>query len=348
MKFCQCLCLLLLLQGCSEEVTTAEQQPPLVIQTFSVIEQPNKEIYEFPAVVSAVKTVELKFEVSGRLIETDLVKGKKVKKGQVLARIDPAPYQRKVKDRQVRHDVAAKELVRIRSLFKKGGVSQSILDNAESLFETTLLDLNNAKQDLSYCNVSAPFDAFVSDRYKENDSYVQVGNSVATLQDRSSLYFSFDVPERVMTANTGNKKVQASAKLVGLKNKVFDIHYVEHEATPDPITQTYNVTFAINDAQETDITPGSRAIVTVLTSLPKEQALIVPLAAVSGDAKSGFIVWLFDANSSTVKQQAVAVSGIAENYALVSKGLTVGDKVVAAGITKMRAGLTVREYKGEQ
>lgn len=56
-------------------------EAPLMVQTFLIIKKQNVENYEFPAVVSAVKNVELKFEVAGRLITTDLVKDKSVKKG---------------------------------------------------------------------------------------------------------------------------------------------------------------------------------------------------------------------------------------------------------------------------
>lgn len=337
----------ILLQGCTENKVVMVDEAPLVIQTFSIIKKQKNEVYEFPAVVSAVKNIELKFEIDGRIITTDLVKGKRVKKGQLLAQIDPRPFERKVKDRLVRHNLAAKELKRQQSLFNKGVISQSIVDSADSLFETTLLDLNNAKQDLTYCQVFAPFDAFISNRYIENSSYIKAGDSIATLQDRSTIYFSFDVPERVMTTNTGNNTFQASAKLIGLNETKYAIHYVEHEATPDPITQTYNVTFAINDGQESKLIPGSRAIVTVMNKLNNEQVTIVPMSAIVGDSKAGFNVWLVDENKATVSKKHVNIQGISGKFAIIRDGLLEGDKVVSAGISQMRAGLLVSEYKAE-
>ncbi|MBU3001757.1 efflux RND transporter periplasmic adaptor subunit [Paraglaciecola arctica] len=339
---------LLLLQGCSELAAVDPEKAPIVVQTFEVAAQPSSEVYEFPAVVSAVKNVELKFEVAGRLIATDLIKGRKVQKGQVLAQIDPAPYERKVKDREVRHELATNDLKRIKSLYKTGGVSQSAYDNAKTQFETTLLDLNNAKQDLSYTKITAPFDGFVSDRYIENDSYVQVGNSVATIQDRSSLYFSFDVPERVMTLNKGNTEVIATARIIGIEEQTFKIHYVEHEAIPDPITQTYNLTFAIDNAQETLLIPGSRAMVTIQSQKATDKITSVPVSAVFGDGETGFAVWLFDEQQEIVTKRKVSVNGMSGKFAIVDQGLSEGDKVVAAGITYMREGLMVREYKAEQ
>ncbi len=335
------------LLGCSEEAVVSQEEAPLVVQTFTAMKQQNNANHEFPAVVSAVKNVELRFEVAGRLIETNLVKGKKVAKGQVLAQIDPAPYERKVKDKQVRHQVATNDLKRIEALYKTGGVSHSAYDNAQSLFETTLLDLNNAKQDLSYTKITAPFDGFVSDRYIENNSYVQMGNSVATIQDRSTLYFSFDVPERLMTLNHGNRDLQATARIVGLENEIYKIHYVEHEAVPDPITQTYNVIFAIDNAQESLLIPGSRAMVNIQSNSKNKQVIGIPVTAVFGDKKSGFAVWILNTNTNLVNKRDIKISGIANKYALLNSGLTEGEKVISAGVSYMREGLAVREYKAE-
>lgn len=337
--------LIILCQSCSESEVVEVKEEPVVVQTFTVVEKPSNDAYEFPAVVSAVKNVELRFEVAGRLIATDLVKGRKVEKGQVLAQIDPAPYERKVKDREARHELATNDLKRIETLYKTGGVSPSAYDNAKTQFETTLLDLNNAKQDLSYTEVTAPFDGFVSDRYVENDSYVQVGLSIATIQDRSSLYFSFDVPERVMTLNHGNKDVLATARIIGVEDQIYTIHYVEHEATPDPITQTYNVTFAIDNAKETLFIPGSRAMVTIETKVSKAHVIAVPVSAVFGDSESGFAVWWFDEAQSRVTKKTVTVNGIFDKYVLIGTGLAAGDKIVSAGVTNLRDNLLVREYK---
>ena len=72
--------LLILMQSCSEEAAVVLDTSPTVVQTFTAVSQQSNQTYEFPAVVSAVKNVELRFEVAGRLIATDLVKGKKVEK----------------------------------------------------------------------------------------------------------------------------------------------------------------------------------------------------------------------------------------------------------------------------
>lgn len=341
------LVLLLGLQACSEPVQEVKEQAPKVVQLFTADIVNVTSEYEFPATVSAVKDVDLKFEVSGRLVFADLVEGSTVAKGQVLARIDPAPFERRVAEAQIRYDDAVRDLARIKEVFDKNVASQSAYDNAKSQFEITKLALANAKQDLSYCTIKAPFDAIVAARQIENNSYISAGDTVASLQDRSKLYFTFDVPERIMTANAGNRDIQATAHIIGQEENVFNIYYVEHQTTPNPITQTYSVTFALDGQASNLFYPGSRASVKVLNKSRQYSAILVPINTLMGDKKSGFIVWRFAPESGEVHSVKVEVARLQGEYAVIASGVNAGDKLVSAAVNQMSEGLKVKEYKAD-
>jgi len=336
-----------LLQACSEQAIEVKENKPLVVQLASVVHSGSKHIHEFPAAVSAVTNVDLKFEVSGRLIFEDLVEGSQVIKGQKLAKIDPEPFQRQVDESLTRHEDASRNLRRIKEMFDKNLISQRDLDDAQSAFKLTKIALDNAKQDLSYCTIKAPFDGVVGARYIENNSYVRAGDKVASLQDRSQLYFSFQVPERIMTANAGNQNIKATAYIIDQEEKVFDIHYVEHETTPDPISQTYNVTFAIDGEVTNLFYPGSRATVKIELLEQGEQVLIIPLNALVGDKAKGFFVWRFNPEKSVVEKVKVEVATLLNNKVVIAQGINAGDKVVSAAVGQMRENLKVKEYKAE-
>lgn len=335
----------ILLQACSEPTEVTKEVAPVVVQLTSARLTNLVNDYEFPATVSAVKSVDLKFEVSGRLIFESLVEGSEVKKGQILAKIDPKPFQRKVQESRIRHEDAQRNLKRIKDVFEKNVASQRDYDEAKSQFSITKIALTNAEQDLSYCTIRAPFDAVIGARYIENDSLIRTGDSLANLQDRSALYFTFEVPERIMTANAGNRDVKASAHIIGQEDKIFDIRYVEHKTTPDPITQTYGVTFALDGEIAKSFYPGSRAIVNIKQNNSHSQALIIPLSALVGNNDSGFSVWRFNQVQNSLTKVKVKVSKLKGEYALISLGLSPDDKVVSAAVGQMREGLIVREYK---
>ncbi|WP_448212162.1 efflux RND transporter periplasmic adaptor subunit [Colwellia sp. MEBiC06753] len=335
------------LQACSEQADVVEEVKPLVVQLTQVKQTNFNQSYEFPATVSAVKDIDLKFEVSGRLIEENLIEGSLVEQGQVLAKIDPAPFQRKVEENATRHQDAVRNLKRIEEMFSKNVASQRELDDAKSLYTITKIALENAKQDLSYCTIRAPFDAVVGARFIENNSYIRAGDTVANLQDRSQLYFSFQVPERIMTANAGNRDVKATAHIIGHPDLVFDITYVEHETTPDPISQTYGLTFAIDGEVTNLFYPGSRATVKIEDRKRTQQALIIPLNALVGDIASGFYVWRFNPETNAVEKAKVTVADITKKYVAISSGLVSGDKVVSAAVNQMRDNLKVKEYQAD-
>lgn len=334
-----------LLQSCSDAVVEVVEKPPMVVQLSTAKLTQVSAGYEFPATVTAVKSVDLKFEVSGRLIFENLTEGSEVKKGQVLARIDPAPFERRVAESQIRLEDAVRNLQRIEEIFKKNVVSQRDLDDAKSQFSIAEIALATAKQDLSYSTIIAPFDAVVGARYIENNSYIVAGDTLANLQDRSELYFTFEVPERIMTANSGNRNVKATARIIGQEDNVFDIHYVEHKTTPDPVTQTYGVTFAIDGKVTNLFYPGSRATVNILSQEQEKEALLIPINSLVGDKDAGFSVWLYQASSQSVELVNVEVSALQGQFAIISSGIKSGDQVVSAAVNQMREGLKVRAYK---
>ena len=341
--------LMLLLQSCSEPASVAKTQQPVVVQLSEIQLLDIVNEYEFPATVSEVKSVDIKFEVTGRLTYANLVEGHAVSKGEVLARIDSAPFERQVSEAQIRFEDAVRNLKRVKEVFAKNVASQSALDVAKSQYALTELALANAKQDLSYCTIKAPFDGVVGARYIENNSYISAGTTIANLQDRSKLYFIFDVPERIMTANAGNKDFKATANIIGQEDVVFDIHYVEHETTPNSITQTYSVTFALDiESQPKNLFyPGSRATVKVLNNSSHHSALLVPINALIGDKLAGFTVWRFDEASHIVNPVKVNITSLRDDYAVVTSGLKAGDKVVSAGVNQMSDGLVVKAYKAD-
>lgn len=339
--------LLFCLQACSKPTQEVKNQAPMLVQFYQAEKVNTSDKYEFPATVSVVKNVDLKFEVSGRLIYANLVEGSTVKKGEVLARIDPSPFERRVAEAKIRFADAIRDLKRIKEVFQKNVASQSDLDNAKSQYAITELALANAEQDLSYCTIEAPFDAVVGARYIENNSYISAGTTLASLQDRSKLYFTVDVPERIMTANSGNRNIQASAHILGQEDTVFTLHYVEHQTTPNPITQTYTVTFATDGDNNNLFYPGSRATVKIENNSTQHSALLIPIKALMGNSSKGFSVWRFNPSTNKVHAISVDVASLHGEFAVIAKGIASGDKIVSAAVNQMSEGLAVKEYKAD-
>lgn len=338
------------LTACTSEKTVEKtENTPRYVKLAAIETIPNFDEFTFPAVVSAVKTVDLSFEVSGRLTQTDLVTGSDITKGTLLASIDRKPFERRVEQSKTRLEQAKRELDRIEKMFAQKLVAQSALDSAMTSYELAVIDLKNAEQDLSYTELYAPFDAKVSQRLVENNSFVKSGTAIARLQDVSKIYFNINVPERLLTANIGRGIKEASATLATNRRQWYPVQYVEHSTQPDPVSQTYEVVFAMAPRDELPLTPGARAVVKVsLQGTLYPDGVVVPVKALVGDENNGFAVWLYDDKTQQVLKQSISVKHIENNLAIIEGNVQLGQQVVAAGAAQMRNGMKVLPYKGEK
>lgn len=329
-------------------VDKTEKEAVQAVKLAVVSNTPDVTERTFPAEVSAVKTIDVSFEVSGRLLEENLPTGTLVKQGDVLAKIDPTPFIQRLQEAEARLKQAQRDSSRTESTFERGLASQAELDNARTTLELAQIALDKAKQDFSYTTLLAPFDAQISERLVENNSYIRAGDTIARLQDVSRFYFNIHVPERLVSQHKDETPVSAAAHIISSPDKRYALEYVEHATQPDPITQTYKVVFAAND-YVADLTPGSRAIVSVkLGYATFNDGLLVPFSAIQGDQQDGFSVWKFNSSTNQVSRTQVNVLHVQNQYALVTGELVSGDQVVAAGVSKMREGLTVKAYQAER
>lgn len=341
-----------LVSGCDrssteKQISTAVK--PVVVKLAEPATVSEMQTYEFPAKIEAFRTIDLAFEVSGKVQMIDLSEGNNFSKGDLLVSLNPDAFQRRVKQSQLQLKEAKVELDRISTLDKKGYISHQKLTQAQTNYELAKIALANSRADLAYSKLQAPFDGVVSKRFTEKNSFVAPGVKVAELQDLSKIYFAVDMPEKLVVGLSKDMVYQASVQLPGLQNQIMEVRYSEHENVPNPITQTYRVYFSMPKINGVKTTVGSVAILTLsVANAQNANTLVVPFSAIVAGPDTTFYVWRLDAESSTVARQTVTLGLIQGEYAQVVSGLNKGDKIVSAGVSKMRDGLLVKAYQGVQ
>ena len=348
-SFIALLIITTLLAGCgkNEEVQQVEEKAVVVLLT-AVKNATSESEFTFPAKVMAKTTVDLAFRVSGRLHTVNLPEGQTIKKGRIIARLDPEPFDRAVRMAEVRLKQARLQLQRVKAIATRGIGTEKSVDNAQVDFELAEIELENAKANLEYSVLKAPFDAMVAKRLIENKGFINPGMAIARLQDLSRIHFKFDVPERLVNQYNRSQVSNASAFIDGAINKDFDIEYVEYSTEPDPVTQTYEVVYAMDALKGVTVTPGVRATVTLKSNdgLVAE-VLGVPVSALVTDADNSMSVWVYNPESKTIHNQVVTVGPMVDGWVAVLSGLEKGQKVVSAGVTKMKEGLLVRPFAAQ-
>ncbi|MFD1694472.1 efflux RND transporter periplasmic adaptor subunit [Roseibium aestuarii] len=342
------------LAACQDEATDpiAEAEAKLIAQPrpariFTVSEDTATLSRRFTGRVQPVKTVDLAFQVGGKLQELPVLESAEVKKGDLLAALDPTDYERAVREAQLRVDQAKRDLDRQETLRARSVVSQSTYDDQKNQYDLAVEALKTAEQNLAYTRLFSPFEGVVTRRLVDNFTFVTAGAAVLRLQDVSEVQIDINVPEALFARVKGEDVSNLHAEFQAFPGQSFPLVYREHSSEVDDVTQTYRITLAMPQNPDYRIQPGmSATVVANLNENPgAREALLVPTSAVAVDGAGEAYVWAFDEAAGTVSRAPVKIGVVNGDYIPVHEGLSVGDQIVSAGVSYLTDGQAVRPLR---
>ncbi len=307
----------------------------------------------FPAIVNAIQEADISFRVSGKIQKILVKEGDHVKKGQLLAELDPTDFKIILKDREASFDTAKANFNRAKTLVKKGVISNVEHDDIRARFFTAKANLEAAKQNLAYTKLKANFDGVIAKRYLENYEEVVLSRPVFALEDVSALKIKIDVPENLIIAIDKNRKGERNLYAVfnRIPNQTFPLKFIESTVKADPNTRTFKVTLKMEAPDNYNVLPGMTA--TVFAEIFAEEStsgssIAVPVSAVIANNEKQATVWVVDEKTMTVHAKQIQPGQMVGDTMLV-KGLTPGERIVIAGAAFLREGMKVTLLEtGEQ
>ncbi|WP_262880189.1 efflux RND transporter periplasmic adaptor subunit [Pseudomonas paralcaligenes] len=344
-----------------------EQQmpPPEVVVEVARTESVPLEL-EYAARTAGYREVQVRAQVSGILQERTYQEGSQVKRGQVLFRIDPRPYQAALSrakgalaQEQARYRQTERDLKRIRELQKKGFASESELDNAVSNFEQSKANIEAARAevqarqiDLDYTTVEAPISGITSKETVSEGSLMVAGDPNASLLTQITqldpLYVNFAAPDREVERvrsglAAGTLKMEGEHMRVELKFGDGSTYPTEGrvdftDSLVDRGTGTVSVRAVVPNPEQS-LLPGQFVRV-VVKGLSKPQAITVPERAIS-QGPSGTFVYIVD-EQGTARARPVTTSQTAGGRWAVDSGVSAGDRVIVEGLPKVRPNAPVK------
>ena len=349
-----------------KSLKTAHAQPqarlPVEVSVRSVQAQKLTLTQDLPGRTSSYQVAEIRPQVSGIIIDRRFTEGSFVQEGQQLYQIDPAQYQAtyssKVADlRKAEANLQSIEpkVARYRELVDVGGVSRQNYDDALASLEQAKADIAvakaavaTAKINLDYTKVFAPISGHIGKSSVTKGALVTANQatSLATIQNISKIYV--DVSQSSATimklrkqASTGDSRGKIMAELLlegeqepyALKGEVQFSDVTVDEGTG---MVQLRILFPNPDSY---LLPGLFVKARVAQSTI-ENAIAIPQQAVVRSAGGATTVWAVNSDN-VVNPRPVTVSRAIGDKWLVESGLTVGDKVVVAGLQKITPGATV-------
>lgn len=306
----------------------------------------------FAGEVHAREESPLSFRIGGNLVRRNVDAGAQVRRGDVLAVLDPGDMQLQAQAAQAQLAAAEAELIRARGdrdryarLVGQKLVSQSAFDAqvaayraAEGQARAARAQLDVARNQTAYTQLRAPRDGVIASRQVEVGQVVAAGQTVFTLAASGGREVAIALPEaRIREFRVGQP---AQVELWSAPGQRLPARIREIAPAADPQTRTYLARVALDADAASSVDLGQSARVYVQAE-GADASLAVPLPAVQRGANGATSVWVVDPRTSTVRLRPVWLGPFGENSVPVLKGLNASDWIVAAGGHLLREGQKV-------
>ncbi len=330
-------------------VSCAEQAPPerepLVRPVKTLVVGVSDDAgLSFPALVRALNRVDASFRVGGRLIEFPVRDEFVVRRGQLIARIDPRDFRIRLDAARATHQRAEADFRRFSALYEREAVSEAQLDQARAALDLAKASLEDAQSALEDTQLRAPFSGRVGERFVENFEVVRPNQPIVRLIDISSVEVVYDAPENLMATLSGAAGGRFVARFAAAPGREYELRLKEVASQADPRTQTFRVTFTMRQPEELNVLPGMTAIVQrdAIRS-NNEGIVVVPAVSVVSDEVGNANVWVVDTNGMTVTRRRVTTGALAGTDGIqIVDGLTQGETIVVTGVHQLREGDQIR------
>ena len=338
-----------LLAACDDRAASATAKAERPVQVQRVAFKNDNARREFVGVVRARYETDLGFRVAGKIVSRIVNVGDRVQVGDVVARLDPQDLKLQVESAEAEFAAAtsnlhqaASDLERYTTLKMHGWASvadfdrkKAAKDEAEGRLERAKRSLDLAHNQLDYSDLKSGADGVITATLAEPGQVVAIGQPVVRLAHRGEKEAVVALPETWLTEARSSK---ATVQLWSEPGRNFTARLRELSPQADAATRTYAARFTIENPDDS-VALGMTATVTLSHSADVSVAKL-PLASIlnRGTGPSVYVI----GKSGALELRPVKVASFTEDSALVTSGVSNGDRIVKLGIQKLDSGERVR------
>lgn len=303
----------------------------------------------FTGTVAARVQSDLGFRVSGKVSQRLVDAGQKVRRGQVLMRIDPADLQLSAQAQQqavVAAQAQARQAIadeaRYRTLLGTGAISASSYDQSKAAADAARAQLSAAKAQAQvasnanrYAELLADADGVVMETLAEPGQVVSAGEPVVRLARAEEREAIVQLPETLRPA----LGTVGQATLYGDRGSPVPARLRQLSDAADPLTRTYEARYVL-DGSLAEAPLGATVTVEIAVNASATAPLLVPIGALFDPGK-GNGVWVLEGKPVKAVWRPVQVVGLSDDMAQVKGDLQSGQKVISLGAHLIRNGQVV-------
>jgi membrane fusion protein (multidrug efflux system) len=275
--------------------------------------------------------VDLSFETSGKIVGINFTEGTRVKKGDLLAKINDKPLQAQLEKLLAQKKLAEEKEFRQRSLLDRDAISRESYDQIVTDLQTIQADINLINARISETELRAPFDGIIGLRYLSEGSYATSSTKIAQLVKISPIKVEFSIPEKYASEIKIGYPVTF---IVDGNNYQATVYAVEPKV--DIITKVI-VLRALYPNKNEELKSGRYASIKLEMSRINN-AIAIPTEALIPEMDGEMVFIYKSGKASSVR---VSTGLRTESKIQIVSGLKFGDTLLTSGILQLRLSLPV-------
>jgi len=313
-----------------------------LITTFTAKQEVFNHYLELQGNVNTKNLLVIYPEYNGVLSRVFVKEGQRVRKGQVLAKIDDGGMSQQLAQAQIQTNLAKTTFERQERLWNQKIGSEMQYLQAKSNYESQTQVVNQLQQQLGKTTVRAPFSGTIDDIITEQGSVVAAGQSqLMLIVNLDDMYIETDVPERYITNVTKNKDVQVEFPILG---KTMHAKVRQAGNFINPANRTFKVEVAVPNKDKT-IKPNLTAKLKI-NDYTNEEALLIPQSIISENADGKQYIYIVknkNENEEGVAERVIIETGKTQGDVIeVLEGIENGSEIIEEGARSVKDGQTVK------
>lgn len=333
------LTILLLAGSCSHRTPASQTVRPVKVVTASdagLIEK------DFAGMATPDDAVTLAFKLAGQVLDVPVSQGERVEKGALLAELDPRDIELQVAATRSAFEEARSVQQRMQRLLAHEAVSRQEAEAAATRYAQAKSTYDNTLDLLNDTRLRAPFAGVVERVYVDNFERVQAGQSILRLVNPVTTTVQFTLPESALDV-LRDSATRFSVLFDNYRGELFAARLKDYAVTSSDASG-FPVSLTLDNPSPARyrISPGMSCTITMQSPDPVPDAVSLPVSAICAPAEGGTWVWIVGADDRVTRRAVTLGELFGRDRVVVDSGVAPGERVVTAGVYRLREGEQVR------